>query len=224
MTVNRITRCTIHQPTLADDVAQSHDAMNSPESTNKVSYLPTKEAKHEGEFPEEEMHGNGKYIYKDGRVYEGEWNHGVRQGKGRLDYPNGEFQEGIFDDFLLDGVAKTTLDGGDYIYEGDVKDGARTGKGVLTSESLNMSWEGWFKEGEPHGKMLIIWSNGTATLSRLKNWAPIGWTVQLHPDGWKIEGRRDEDSQFVVRVRITNPFDKSVIWRDAREFKSRSRT
>ena len=109
LTVNRITRCTIRQPTLADDVARSHDAMNSPGSTNKVSYLPTKEAKHEGEFPEEEMHGNGKYIYKDGSVYEGEWNHGVRQGKGRLDYPNGEFQEGIFDDFLLDGVALSLI-------------------------------------------------------------------------------------------------------------------
>ena len=215
---NPIIQYTKHPATRDDNYTLLSDPMNSPQSTNKVSYLPTNEPKYECEFPEEEMHGKGTYIYKDGRVYEGEWSHGVRQGKGRLDYPNGDFEEGIFDDFLIDGVARTTLDDGDYVYEGDIKDAARTGKGVLTSESPNISWEGWFKEGEPQGKMLIIWSSGTATFSRLKNWAPIGWTVQLRPDGWKIEGRRDENRQFVGRVRITNPRDKSVIWRDAREF------
>jgi hypothetical protein len=54
-------------------------------------------------------HGNGTYVYADGRVYEGMWNHGTPRGRGKL-IKRGIINEGVFksngpnDDIVMHGL------------------------------------------------------------------------------------------------------------------------
>ena len=41
-------------------------------------------------------HGQGRYVYQDGRVYEGQWKNGKRHGQGTLTFPDGRVRKGIW--------------------------------------------------------------------------------------------------------------------------------
>lgn len=56
--------------------------------------LKTHFGRYEGPFVNGEMHGQGKFIYNDGKVYEGEFSNGYLHGRGEIKYPNGQRARG----------------------------------------------------------------------------------------------------------------------------------
>ena len=73
---------------------------------------------------------------QEGR-YSGERNDGkLRHGKGRLDWPNGDF------------------------YEGEFKDGLRSGHGVYSCKGGKHTYEGGWRLGKRHGEGEENWPNG----------------------------------------------------------------
>ncbi len=103
---------------------------------------------YEGEWKDGKSNGYGKMTYKNGDVYEGDWNDGMRQGNGKTTHPNGNVYEYLW---VLDeaqeskGRGKITYYKGydrdhynhkrgayDGVYEGELHNGKRDGKGKFT--------------------------------------------------------------------------------------------
>jgi hypothetical protein len=57
---------------------------------------------YEGEYVNDVKHGQGKYIWPDGRIYDGEWSQGKRWGKATYVNSGGERREGIWKDDKLE--------------------------------------------------------------------------------------------------------------------------
>jgi hypothetical protein len=53
--------------------------------------------KYQGDFYENERHGNGQMVWTDGSKYEGEWVNGIQHGLGRMTGPDGQQKEGFFE-------------------------------------------------------------------------------------------------------------------------------
>ena len=43
------------------------------------------------------MHGDGKFIWNDGKVYEGNFYNGNLHGNGIITYPNGQVARGVWE-------------------------------------------------------------------------------------------------------------------------------
>ena len=54
------------------------------------------EAKYEGEFRNDVMHGKGSYTYPSGASYSGDWADGKYSGHGTYQWPDGSFYQGSF--------------------------------------------------------------------------------------------------------------------------------
>lgn len=52
--------------------------------------------KYEGEYQYDKKHGHGVYIWADGRRYDGSWANGLRNGKGKYILKNGSYREGVW--------------------------------------------------------------------------------------------------------------------------------
>jgi hypothetical protein len=89
--------------------------------------------KYNGEWKEDLLHGQGKFIWKDGDVYEGEWKDGKIHGQGKKTYNNKD------------------------VYEGAWKDGKRHGLGEFIYRNGKTHYEGQWKNGMKHGQGKIIW-------------------------------------------------------------------
>lgn len=81
---------------------------------------------YEGEWDNDEMHGQGKFVYASGAVYEGGWSHNKYHGKGKYTWPDGR------------------------TYEGEWQENKMHGHGVYTDID-GRKWEGQFFNGSGPG-------------------------------------------------------------------------
>ena len=137
-------------------------------------------AYYEGNFFNNEFHGDGKYTYADRTVYEGEFFQGEIHGRGKVIYHFGDIYEGFFtngersgygilhaDDGIYEGMFKADdfhgqgsykyKDGS--IYVGEWKCGLYHGLGARNHVN-GESYTGFFEKGYMHGKGKYTYSNG----------------------------------------------------------------
>lgn len=109
-----------------------------------------------GEQKDGKPHGKGTYSYKGQVWYDGEFVKGKMEGTGKLYEKEKLIYEGAFRGNLPNGKGRLLKFG---IYEGDVKNGLRHGKGVLSYDGRK-SYEGDFYEDTLTGKGTIYETNG----------------------------------------------------------------
>lgn len=78
---------------------------------------------YEGEWKNNEKHGEGIHRYRNGDIYEGSWRNGMRYGRGKYTYHNttSYSYEGDWKNNKKDGKGKMKFSNGDE-YDGDWKD------------------------------------------------------------------------------------------------------
>ncbi len=80
-----------------------------------------------GEFVNDQAHGFGVYIHKNGFIYEGYWKDGVQHGKGSEKYRDGSTFDGLFKFGKKEGKGIFKWANGS-VYKGDFHGNKRTGK------------------------------------------------------------------------------------------------
>lgn len=117
------------------------------------------EGSYDGEFLYGMRHGKGTHVFR-GETYEGEWKWDMRHGWGVCTLPNasqirGEWQGGKPHGFV------TILDkaGGNVTYEGEFREGKRSGLGRQVFESGD-SYDGGWKAGRLHDRGIYYFANG----------------------------------------------------------------
>ena len=113
------------------------------------------EGQYDGEIEDNLFNGNGKMVYKDGRVYEGEWVQGNKEGNGSLLWPDGSKYWGEFKNDQINGEGEFLWSNG-ATYKGTFVNGCFNGKGTLKS-TKGSSYTGNFQNGLYHGKGKFIW-------------------------------------------------------------------
>jgi len=156
-----------------DDFLLKLEAKDKTEKTGKFNVktdcLLTKDSNDEdclykGELSlDGKFNGYGELYYKNGKKLEGKFENGSLNGYGRLINLFGiNCYEGYFkDNQLLDGKGKIIKieDNGDkIIYEGDIKNMKKDGKGI--EKNKNYTYLGSFKDDLRHGKGKIIFNEG----------------------------------------------------------------
>jgi hypothetical protein len=156
-----------------DDFLLKLEAKDKKEKTSKFNVktdcLLTKDSNNEdclykGELSlDGKFNGYGELFYKNGKKLEGKFENGKLNGYGRLINLFGiNCYEGYFkDNQLLDGKGKIIKieDNGDkIIYEGDIKNMKKEGKGI--EKNKNYTYLGSFKDDLRHGKGKIIFNEG----------------------------------------------------------------
>ncbi len=64
---------------------------------------------YKGDYNDDERPGNGQMLWTDGSMYEGEWHKGIQHGFGRMIFPDGSQKEGYFEN----NVFKYPVEGND---------------------------------------------------------------------------------------------------------------
>ena len=113
------------------------------------------EGQYDGEIEDNLFNGNGKMVYKDGRVYEGEWVQGNKEGNGSLLWPDGSKYWGEFKNDQINGEGEFLWSNG-ATYKGTFVNGCFNGTGTLKSQN-GSSYTGNFQNGLYHGKGKFIW-------------------------------------------------------------------
>lgn len=122
--------------------------------------------------------GQGIYAYPDGSKYEGNFEHGKLRGQGKWFFPNGDKYVGAFKDnypngkgtlFHSDGRKQTgewrdgeffgssLVDGGKI---GCIKGDCQNGEGTYIYKEGSAKYTGTFKDGQPEGFGVCVFSNG----------------------------------------------------------------
>lgn len=112
--------------------------------------------KYNGEWKEDLLHGQGKFIFKSGDVYEGELKDGKYNGQGKYIWKDGDVYEGEWKDGDINGQGKKTYNNKE-VYEGAWKDGEQHGLGKYIYRNGKTHYEGQWKNGMKHGQGKIIW-------------------------------------------------------------------
>ncbi len=86
-------------------------------------------------------HGEGKFIWADGRVYEGRWENHERNGYGTLRWPNGQTYRGGWEHNEITGAGMLTKPDGTH-FVGQWKQGRREGEGALYNAKAEVIQEG----------------------------------------------------------------------------------
>ena len=155
---------------------------------NGQGVLKTDEGTYTGTFVDGFPHGNGKYIFADGRIYEGEMKDGVPNGVGKMTLKNKQVLNGKFED-------------GEY-QKPKIYKQAKIGNQVWMTENLSVTQ---FRNGEliPEAHTIQEWKNagyygkpawcyveGDASMSGefgyLYNWYAVNDPRGLAPEGWHI--------------------------------------
>ena len=99
--------------------------------------------KYEGDFKNNVIDGNGKYIWENGSYYIGQWIKGLKHGKGKLYYENNNIKyDGDYKMDLFDGYGKYIDQNGEY-FIGQWSNGMKV-KGIIYSKDNKVLYEGDF--------------------------------------------------------------------------------
>jgi hypothetical protein len=113
---------------------------------------------YEGNWNEKlEMHGYGKYLLKNDKVFvEGYWDKGILK-QGRIFLPNGDIYEGEIENNEYDGKGKYYDKVEDSIYEGTFIKGERNKNGVIIFHDGSMYEGDLIDDDVPNGKGKFKW-------------------------------------------------------------------
>lgn len=140
---------------------------------------------YEGQWVNNQKHGQGRFVLGDGSWYEGSFQNGQIQGEGAKTWPSGAVYTGQFQAGEQHGQGKhvgakykdgTTYEGAwrhnrrhghgrltgkdNAVYEGEFVEHQQTGHGTLT-RTTGVTFDGQWLKGERHGKGVMKWPNGT---------------------------------------------------------------
>ena len=124
---------------------------------------------YDGEWANGKYHGHGIFRWSDGDEFDGEWQNGQRHGKGKWTYGDGRYYTGVWENgesissssivypsssgntayASIAKVERVVFDNGD-VYEGEMVDGFRHGKGKYTWANGN-EYEGDWVRGKRTG-------------------------------------------------------------------------
>ena len=99
---------------------------------------------YQGEFCEGKLAGFGRRVYVSGNVYEGGFKDNRKHGEGTMTFKVGDKYEGHWENDQMHGLGKYTWRTGDY-YEGHFVNDKRTGAGTLTLTTGEV-YEGEWKD------------------------------------------------------------------------------
>ena len=127
---------------------------------------------YEGNWNEKlEMHGYGKYLLKNDKVFvEGYWDKGILK-KGRIFLPNGDIYEGDIENNEYNGKGKYYDKVEDSIYEGSFIKGERNKNGVIIFHDGSIYEGNLIDDDVPNGKGKFKWIDS----SNQKNDSPINY-------------------------------------------------
>ena len=144
---------------------------------------------YEGDFINDKMEGNGKYIYEDGIYYIGQFKNTKKTGKGKFYNKNGDLMyEGDFIDDKIEGNGKCIYENGNY-YIGQFKEGKRHGKGKMYYKNGELSYEGDYTNDIEEGNGKYIFEDGSYYIGQVKNELAHGKGTSYYKNGnIKYEG------------------------------------
>lgn len=138
----------------------------------KLSVI-SKGMEYQGDWLNNQRHGQGVETWSDGRVYSGDFTQDQKEGYGELTLPDGttysgSFKKGVFDGFgslnkskayqytgnfingMRQGLGKIIYANGDY-YDGQFFKGKHHGQGIFYCCSTQATYEGEWFNGQQHG-------------------------------------------------------------------------
>ena len=156
-----------------------------------------------------EKHGFGKCIKKDGTKYEGYWLNNKENGWGDLIDKNGNILQGLFKDGKLNGKGfkfysngnfyegdfvesykhgKGTEETHEHVYKGTFMNDKKNLKGTLTYKSMNDTYTGKFKDNKITGKGEYVWANKDVYVGDFIDGKMHGKGTYKWPDGGEYTG------------------------------------
>ena len=140
-----------------DGVVNGTDKINFPkdDASNRDYYV--------GEVKDNQPHGKGKMVWKNGKVYDGQWEEGVENGMGKTIFPDGEAHEGAYKNGVLTGHVKQTFAKDDEFYR--------------------VSYIGDYKDSQPHGKGKMVWVGGSSYVGDWVNGVQTGVGIEDYGNG-----------------------------------------
>ena len=151
-----------------------------------------------GEWRNGLIHGRGKCIYTNGKIYDGDWKYNKWEGEGTLLNKLRELLfVGSFRNNLYHGMGKHyRQDGsGSVEYEGLFSFGKRHGKGKIWRKDGTIKYEGTFTDNELTGTGIFYFKSGALYVGDVKKSIPHGFGEMTDIfkgkwKGWFKDGRR----------------------------------
>jgi len=116
--------------------------------------------KYQGDFFEDELHGQGLLDYKNGDKYEGSFLHNLFDGEGTMTYADGTTKSGIWKDDNYVGKSSNNY--------GCISGDCSSGYGTYTWES-GEKYEGYWKGSKLHGQGTFFASSGDKYIGSFEN-------------------------------------------------------
>ncbi|KAF0978406.1 hypothetical protein FDP41_002226 [Naegleria fowleri] len=146
-------------------------------------------------------------------IYEGKFENGfMKDSEGKFEFKyadrKGPTYVGNIENNRFNGHCKITWDDGS-IYEGEVKNGLRDGYGIYTSGDLLSKYEGYWKQGQRHGKGIMYYSADEKYEGNFTNNKRDGYGVMHYKSGNYYEGQWQENkrSGYGVMHWTTDPLE-----------------
>ena len=193
-----------------------------------------------GEWKEDKLFGQGKYVEPDGTVSEGNWKNNTLHGKGSIKKNclytiSGEFADGkivglaniIFGDcnenYKLGDKFIGNIDGTQKLYKGEIvyKNGNKYIGEVKKQTFMphgqgeylwkDQKYVGAFQDGFRHGKGIYTWDSGGSYDGEWKKGNRHGQGVRTYKDGTTDEGKWYEND-FVphLKIKVEKKWKKAV--------------
>jgi len=141
---------------------------------------------YEGDWVDDQFHGQGKYLWTDGSVYEGTFAWGTIHGKGTFTPTPGYSYTGFFHQGLKHGRGTSNWDDGSS-HNGMWAYGVMSGKGRKVWAN-GVTYYGKFKDGAVHGGGVMTWPSGMKYEGLWKNEKVYGNGTFIQADGTRIYG------------------------------------
>lgn len=141
---------------------------------------------YDGEWLNDQPHGQGMLTYADGGQYWGRFVHGKRQGEGLMKFVNGDEYEGHWFDDQPHGQGTLMLATGGR-YEGEFSHGKPAGKGRKYYPD-GTYYDGQWKQGVPHGFGRLTFTDGGAYEGQFDKGKPHGHGLYFFVNGDLYEG------------------------------------
>ena len=109
-------------------------------------------------------------------------------------YPIQAQDNGCVSGSCANGTGKYIYENG-YIYEGNFKDGLRSGLGKLSAPNGDV-YDGMWENDQFHGQGTYVWSDGSKYTGEWKNGVQDGYGIFFYPNGDKYNGYF-QNNQFV---------------------------
>eukprot|EP00941_MAST-03F_sp_MAST-3F-sp1_P002076 g2076.t1 len=154
-----------------------------------------------GTFCGNQMHGKGKYVWKDSATFEGSFNFNSIDGSGTYTWPDGSTYTGSVKDGLRNGEGEFR-DSKGACYKGGYRQGKRHGYGVLYyNEDESSFYKGEWKDGKRHGHGVMKYPSGNTYDGQWENGERNGKGSYLWVDrNEKYEGSWKKGKQHGLGV------------------------